>query len=86
MREIRERDRALNKHAYPRLNYPEIYLLEGGYSQFYAEFPHLCTPQGYLPMLHDNHRTELKHFRKKSKTWEMETRKKAVQTKTKLSF
>ena len=35
MREIRERDRLLNSDNYPRLHYPEIYLLEGGYKNFF---------------------------------------------------
>ncbi len=37
MREIRERDRLLNQHQYPKLHYPEIYLLEGGYKNFYEQ-------------------------------------------------
>ena len=37
MREIRERDRMLNQHQYPKLFYPEIYLLEGGYKNFYEQ-------------------------------------------------
>ena len=35
MREIRERDRLINKDNYPTLCYPEIYLLEGGYKDFF---------------------------------------------------
>lgn len=83
MREIREKDRCLNKHCYPSLCYPEIYLLEGGYSIFYQQFDQHCNGN-YLPMLHDNHRDDLKFFRRKSKTWELETRKRI--NKTKLSF
>lgn len=86
MREIREKDRALNKASYPNLFYPEIYLLEGGYKNFYESNESFCEPKSYLPMLHDNHRNELKFFRKKSKTWEMDTRKSKLNTKTKLSF
>ena len=84
MRELRERDRSINKHSYPSLCYPEIYLLEGGYKDFFAQFDQFCLPKSYLPMMHDNHRSDLKHFRQKSKTWEMETRKRA--NKTKLLF
>ena len=32
---IRDQDRELNKDCYPRLNYPELYILEGGYKAFY---------------------------------------------------
>lgn len=84
MRDLREMDRSINKQNYPSLYYPEIYLLEGGYKEFYIQFDQYCLPKSYLPMLHDNHRSDMKFFRKKSKTWEMETRKRI--TKSKLSF
>ena len=35
---LREQDRELNKDHYPRLNYPEIYVLEGGYKAFYEKY------------------------------------------------
>jgi rhodanese-related sulfurtransferase len=73
MRELRERDRVLNKQNYPNLHYPEIYLLEGGYKSFFETHNDSCSPKTYMPMLHDNHRNELKYFRKKSKTWELTT-------------
>ena len=69
MREVRDRDRNLNAHQYPKLHYPEMYLLEGGSKSFYESFnAEHCEPRAYLPMLHDNHRNDLKFFRK-SKTW-----------------
>ena len=86
MREIRERDRMLNKHCYPALNYPEIYLLEGGYKSFYEAHHELCEPKGYLPMHHDNHRHDLKFFRSKSKSLDAEIRGKFVRRKSKLNF
>jgi hypothetical protein len=73
MREVRERDRVLNKQNYPNLYYPEMYLLEGGYKSFFETHNDACSPKSYMPMLHDNHRNDLKYFRKKSKTWEMST-------------
>ena len=84
MREIRERDRMINKLNYPCLNYPEMYLLEGGYKSFFESFDDLCVPKSYLPMLHDNHRNDLKYFRSKSKSWDVEIKKRI--TKSKLSF
>lgn len=33
---MRSRDRAENMDRYPTLYYPEIYVLKGGYKQFYA--------------------------------------------------
>jgi len=47
---VRANDRKLNEPNYPDLFYPEMYLLEGGYKQFYKDFPELCEPQGYVEM------------------------------------
>jgi len=33
---------------YPQLFYPEMYILNGGYSQFHTEYPECCEG-GYLP-------------------------------------
>lgn len=68
-RGLRQVDRDLNKDVYPYLNYPEIYLLHGGYKEFYENSSELCTPSEYLPMLHPDHEQNLRHFRAKSKTW-----------------
>jgi len=84
MREIRERDRKINKLNYPCLSYPEMYLLEGGYKSFFESFDDLCVPKSYLPMHHDNHRNDLKYFRSKSKSWDAETKKSLK--KAKLTF
>lgn len=65
-RYLRSEDRANN--PYPSLHYPEIYLLSGGYKQFYAQHPALCQG-GYLPMLHPGHKSDFQTFRSKSKTW-----------------
>lgn len=49
--QLRSMDRRLN--TYPRLNCPEIYVMEGGYSNFYSTHPVLCTPVSYVTM-HDS--------------------------------
>lgn len=36
-RELRNQDRNVN--VWPKLNFPEIYVLEGGYCSFYDQFP-----------------------------------------------
>ena len=66
---LRSRDREMNKDSYPVLNFPEIYLLEGGYKQFYESHTDLCFPQAYKPMLDRRHSADLRHFRVKSKSW-----------------
>ncbi|KAJ5533165.1 hypothetical protein N7494_009717 [Penicillium frequentans] len=47
---IRHHDRAVNVDSYPHLTYPDMYILEGGYSAFYAEHSALCYPQNYVEM------------------------------------
>ena len=59
----------MNNEEYPKLNFPEIYLLEGGYKEFYESNPDLCFPQAYKPMLDKQHSGDLRHFRVKSKSW-----------------
>jgi M-phase inducer tyrosine phosphatase len=49
-RYIRAEDRNLNAEFYPRLTYPEIYILDGGYSSFFNEHRERCYPQAYVEM------------------------------------
>lgn len=39
---VRERDRAMNE--YPRLHYPELYILKGGYKEFFHDFKVRAAP------------------------------------------
>ena len=32
---LRSKDRSMNGHVYPNIHYPEVYILEGGYSGYY---------------------------------------------------
>ncbi|GFR91231.1 M-phase inducer phosphatase [Elysia marginata] len=66
---LRQNDRDANKECYPFLHYPEIYLLEGGYKNFFENYPHLCEPQTYKKMLDKNHCEDLRKFRAKCKSW-----------------
>ncbi|KAK0660368.1 M-phase inducer phosphatase [Lasiodiplodia hormozganensis] len=52
---IRSRDRAVNEDNYPRLTYPEVYILHGGYSSFYESYKQRCFPQNYLRMESEEH-------------------------------
>ena len=74
LRFLRNQDRDANRDAYPRLFYPELYLLEGGYKAFYETHAGYCEPTAYKPMLHADHVQDLKHFRAKTKTWETQHR------------
>ncbi|KAL5016399.1 hypothetical protein ScPMuIL_005988 [Solemya velum] len=66
---LRNKDREMNQDSYPNLTYPEVYILHGGYSNFFESQLELCEPQSYKPMLHRDHADDVRHFRKKSKSW-----------------
>ena len=86
---LRNRDREMNKDNYPKLNFQEIYLLEGGYKEFFESNSDLCFPQAYKPMLDKRHSSDLRHFRVKSKSWAAGDKPKYERTglqRMKLSF
>uniref|UniRef100_A0A336M1V0 protein-tyrosine-phosphatase n=1 Tax=Culicoides sonorensis TaxID=179676 RepID=A0A336M1V0_CULSO len=64
---LRSSDR--DRNEYPELQYPEIYLLHGGYKDFFAVHPELCDPISYRPMLEPSFTDEYKHFRAKTRSW-----------------
>uniref|UniRef100_A0A452E3Q6 M-phase inducer phosphatase n=1 Tax=Capra hircus TaxID=9925 RepID=A0A452E3Q6_CAPHI len=64
---IRERDRASND--YPSLYYPEMYILKGGYKDFFPQHPTFCESQDYRPMNHEDFKDEMKTFRLKTRSW-----------------
>ncbi|KAL3881491.1 hypothetical protein ACJMK2_027923 [Sinanodonta woodiana] len=72
---LRSEDRDLHKENYPQLHYPEVYLLDGGYKAFFESYKELCEPECYTPMLHNAHAADLRHFRVKSKSWEVEEKR-----------
>lgn len=47
---IRNKDRTINAEHYPRLTYPETYILDGGYSSFFKQYRSRCNPQNYVEM------------------------------------
>ena len=57
-RHFRSIDRRVNQ--YPHLSFPELYVLEGGYCQFFSEFRDWCTPSGYVSMWDEGHLEETK--------------------------
>lgn len=52
---IREEDRMVNQDRYPLLSYPDIYILDGGYSAFFESNRNLCYPQSYKRMDAEEH-------------------------------
>lgn len=65
---IRNLDRAVNAAAYPRLTFPDLYILEGGYRAYFQAFSERCQPPGqYLPMRTQRFRDDLRfHQRMKA--------------------
>ncbi|KAJ2879799.1 m-phase inducer phosphatase [Coemansia aciculifera] len=55
---LRRRDREVNMHRYPYLHYPEIYVLKGGYRNFFSFHKTLCEPQSYIEMNDEAHMTD----------------------------
>ncbi|KAL2060311.1 hypothetical protein VTL71DRAFT_9706 [Oculimacula yallundae] len=49
-RHVRKQDRSTNAEQYPKLTYPEVYILDGGYSTFFSEHRSRCFPQNYVEM------------------------------------
>ncbi|XP_006031693.2 M-phase inducer phosphatase 2 isoform X1 [Alligator sinensis] len=64
---VREKDRSCNE--YPSLYYPELYILKGGYREFFPQYQTHCEPQNYRPMHHEDFKEDLRKFRLKSRTW-----------------
>ncbi|KAJ2905375.1 tyrosine-phosphatase [Zalerion maritima] len=54
-RHIRSQDRTANAASYPKLTYPEVYILEGGYQNFYNQHRNRCYPQSYVEMNDASH-------------------------------
>ena len=81
---LRSLDRKMNTEHYPQLNFPEIYILDGGYKEFFYQYPDLCIPEDYIPMLHAEYKDELKKYRSSAKSWKAS--KKSLAAKIKFSF
>ncbi|KAH8117589.1 hypothetical protein DFH11DRAFT_1030376 [Phellopilus nigrolimitatus] len=68
---LRSKDRAMNNHNYPRIHYPEVYILKGGYSQYYQESAIFSEPRGYVrmddPQFASDRRQDLDQFRTKTR-------------------
>lgn len=58
----------MNNHMYPKIHYPEVYILEGGYCQYFKASGARCQPPAYVTMDDPNHATsrreDLDQFRR----------------------
>ncbi|KAM9207926.1 M-phase inducer phosphatase 2-like [Leptosomus discolor] len=78
---IREKDRACNE--YPHLHYPELYVLKGGYREFFPQYQMHCEPQDYRPMDHEDFKEDLRKFRQKSRSGAGERSKRELYSRLK---
>ena len=58
----------MNNHVYPKIHYPEVYILEGGYNQYFLDSGSRCQPCGYVrmddPHYAQSRKEDLDQFRK----------------------
>ncbi|KAG8727790.1 cell division cycle- protein [Ceratobasidium sp. 428] len=70
---LRSRDRTLNSHSYPKVHYPEVYVMAGGFSQYFKEKPsQVDPPYSYVRMDDPVHlrarHNDLNNFRRWERT------------------
>lgn len=69
---LRQHDRNMNTQNFPKVHYPEVYVLDGGYCDFFKQFPNQCEPRAYIAMddkrFSDRCEEELGRFRKWSRS------------------
>lgn len=68
---IRRQDRRVNEALYPKLTYPEVYILDGGYHSFFKNHHTRCFPQSYVEMDAQGHEAtcerEMEKLRRRGK-------------------
>uniref|UniRef100_A0A7S1EUR5 protein-tyrosine-phosphatase n=1 Tax=Timspurckia oligopyrenoides TaxID=708627 RepID=A0A7S1EUR5_9RHOD len=63
---IRSHDRQENIDSYPDLSFPMMYVMTGGFKDFYQTHSLHCTPEGaYVPMRIETHRQQMQVYMKK---------------------
>jgi len=69
LRYLRELDRKANLVSYPRLDYPNLYLLDGGYKKIYEYSSLYCEPQQYVTMRDKKFKEEKQKGMTALKSW-----------------
>lgn len=68
---LRACDRQKNLNMYPKLDFPDVYILEGGYQRFFDTHSNRCKPQRYVTMSNERYsqecEREMNRFRKSMK-------------------
>lgn len=71
-KQLRNTDRYVNSQLYPKIHYPEVYILEGGYYQYFRECQGRCEPRDYICMNHpafaEQRKEEMEQLRRNAKS------------------
>lgn len=69
LRSLRNLDRKINSANWPKLDYPDIYILEGGYKGFVSQYGegYCCPKNSYIEMVDKNYRAHYAEAREKEK-------------------
>jgi M-phase inducer tyrosine phosphatase len=57
---LRNEDRRANAENFPLLSFPHLYVLKGGYAEFFEQCQDLCEPKGYIQMRDKGMKKQLK--------------------------
>ncbi|CDO96564.1 unnamed protein product [Kluyveromyces dobzhanskii CBS 2104] len=63
---LRTCDRIINHDNYPKLHFPDVVVLDGGFKSFFEKYPNNCEGR-YICMSSKNHDSELNEFKRDSK-------------------
>ena len=67
-RHVRNSDRKAHMADYPRLTFPHVYVLSGGYKAFVQEWPSLCTPPNAYTAMHESgYERQLKRYNERQR-------------------
>jgi len=68
--DVRQLDRQVNAEAYPKLCFPSMFIMEGGYRAWWQEFGPRCDPPGqYLPMRATRFRDDMRFHQRMKATY-----------------
>lgn len=77
---LRDLDRKINENIYPKLHYPHVYVISGGYSEFFQKCPEWCDG-GYIRMVDARAQLTGELVSAHSEFWEkLATARKALRT------
>ncbi|KAJ1369073.1 hypothetical protein KIN20_030459 [Parelaphostrongylus tenuis] len=88
---LRSIDRQRNVDVYPKVDFPEIYVVDKGYRNFFEMFAdstdkYLCEPCSYVTMVDNRFAHHLKQFSFHKKSWGNSTYPKSLSSQSRLAL